>query len=266
VDSGLRVSLGLAAALLALASPGGARAAATVATYSAAWGGLPAAEIRLELGDDGAALYRDRIDIRTTGLPHLVTRFRGTATAEGRLAASGSAEPVRYDAIYDLRKRRDRHVSMRFVRSSGALIADRGPDDTSRKPPLAETFRANVLDPLAAVEAIRGALRTRGRAPGTSFTIAVYDGARRFDVLGRVLPPGVGTAGVLRIALSLRPIAGFKGETSEEGDPDDAPRPVELQLSDDARLIPLSMQVPIWYLPLVVRLDRLCAGGDPCTP
>src|SRR6202043_1723866 len=97
------------------------------------------------------------------GLAHLVTRFRGTATAEGRLDASGNAEPTRYQAVYDLRKRRDSHVSMRFERADGRLIAARGPDDTSRKPPLAEAFRADVLDPLAAVEAIRGALRANGR-------------------------------------------------------------------------------------------------------
>ena len=254
-------ALGLA--VLLAAGPGAASAAEIVATYSAFWAGLPAAGIRLEL-NDGEAAYIDRIEISTTGLPRLVTRFRGTAVAQGQLAASGTAQPMRYDAYYDLRKRRDRRISMRFVESGGAVVAARGPDDTSDKPPLAEPFRANALDPLTAVEAIRGALRARGRAPGTVFTVPVYDGARRFDVAGRVLPAAKDAPGVLRVGLSLRPIAGFKGETSSDGDPDDAPRPVELRFSDDARLVPLWMQVPLYYLPLVVQLDRLCADGGAC--
>jgi hypothetical protein len=259
--------LWFAVTLLALTSPAAAGSGDVVAIYSAEWAGLPAAEIRLEFDDDGAA-YRDRIDIRTMGLAHLATRFRGSATAEGRLAASGAAEPTRYEAIYDLRKRRDSHISMRFARLDGALVAGRGQDDTSRKPLLAEAFRTDVLDPLTAVEAIRGALRAKGRAPGTGFTVPVYDGARRFDAVGHVLSREEQQGGTaLRVALTLRPIAGFKGETSEDGDPDDAPRPVELQFSDDANLVPVALRVPIWYLPLVVRLEHLCMNGAAgCAP
>jgi Protein of unknown function (DUF3108) len=252
-----------AAALLAPASLAGAHAADLVATYSASWAGLPAAGIRLEL-DDGAAAYRDRIEIRTMGLPRLVIRFRGTAVAAGHFAASGAAEPSRYDAYYDLRKRRDRHISMRFVDSGGMVVAARGPGDTSGKPPLAASYRAGVVDPLTAVEAIRGALRARGHSPGTGFIVPVYDGSRRFDVEGRVLPRRAGRPGIVRVALTLRPIAGFKGKTSADGDPDDAPRPVELYLSEDARLVPLWMRVSLYYLPLVVRLERMCPGGTGC--
>ena len=69
-------------------------------------------------------------------------------------------------------------------------------------------------------------------------------------------------AGVLRVALNLRPIAGFKGETSDDGDPDNAPRPVALTLTDDARLLPMSISVRVFYLPLVVQLDRVCADAE----
>ena len=79
----------------------------------------------------------------------------------------------------------------------------------------------------------------------------------------RVLPRDPKQPGV-RLALTLKAIAGFKGESSEDSDPDDAPRPVSLTLSDDARLMPLSLSVPIWFLPLDVTLLRVCAAGDPC--
>lgn len=144
--------------------------------------------------------------------------------------------------------------------SGEAVIADRGAADTSKKPPLAERFRTNVLDPLSALAAIRQELRRGNRG---AFTIPVYDGARRFDVRVRVLPKREGDT-ALHLALTLAPIAGFKGETSDDGDPDTAPRPVALTISDDRRLMPLSMSVSLGYLPLVVELSRVCGGAAPC--
>jgi hypothetical protein len=225
------------------------------ALYAVYWAGLPAAEIRLE-SRSGDGRYQDTIEIRSTGLPRLLTRFHGTARSEGRLAAG----PARYDTTYDLRKRYNSHISMRFVERGGAIIAERGADDTSRKPPLAEEFRRNVVDPLTAFERIRGALRNDKAA---AFTVPVYDGARRFDVQGQIAARA--SDGRLRVRLTLRPIAGFKGETSEDGDPDDAPRPVELTVTDDTSLVPLSMTVSLYYLPLVVQLVRLCPADDACS-
>src|SRR5271168_1504859 len=89
-------------------------------------------------------------------------------------------------------------------------------------------------------------------------------GPRRFDIVGRLLPKQNPSDGVLRAELTLRAFAGFKGETSEDGDPDDAPRKVELSV-DEARMVPLSITVPVFSLPLVVQFQRLCAAPDPCT-
>lgn len=258
-----RLGCALGIALLLIA--GGvhdATAEDIVAVYAAFWAGLPAAKIRLKLRDGGAG-YHDEIEIETQGLPHLFTRFRATAAAEGRVAADRPAEPSHYRAVYDLRKRHDSRVSMQFIDRTGARIAERGPDDTSRKPALAEAFRKNAVDPLSAFERIRGALRAAVR--GGSFTIPVYDGARRFDIVGHIVPKKDRSEGILRAELTLRPIAGFKGETSEDGDPDDAPRKVQLTVTDDARMIPLSITVPVFFMPLVVQFDHLCMAPERCS-
>lgn len=228
------------------------------ALYEANWAGLPAAHIRLTLHDAPGA-YRSEIAIGSEGLPHVVTHFRGTAVAEGRLSTGNAPAPTRFDANYDLRKRKDRLLRMAFVARNGATVAERGPGDTSRKKALAEQFRRNVIDPLSALTAIQAGVQ-RGE---TNFAVPVYDGARRFDTIVRVLPHNPKQPGV-HLALTLKAIAGFKGESSEDSDPDDAPRPVSLTLSDDARLMPLSLSVPIWFLPLDVTLLRVCAAGDPC--
>jgi hypothetical protein len=259
-----RLQLGFLLAATLLSFAGSARADDIVAVYAVYWAGLPAGDIRLRL-HDGAAAYRDEIEIRTTGLPALLSKFRATALAEGHVAADRPAEPSHYNATYDLRKRRDSRISMHFVTRAGAVIAERGPDDTSRKPPLAEKFRSNAVDPVTAFERVRAALRAPQRSAHSSFTIPVYDGARRFDILGHILPKKNASEGTIRAELTLRPIAGFKGETSEDGDPDSAPRKVDLLVTDDARMMPLSITVPVFFMPLVVQFVHFCTSPEACS-
>jgi hypothetical protein len=69
---------------------------------------------------------------------------------------------------------------------------------------------------------------------------------------------------VLHLELTLAPIAGFKGGASDDGDPDTAPRTVALTMSDDQRLMPLSMSVSLYYMPLMVELTRWCDRASTC--
>ena len=235
------------------------RADDIAALYHATWAGVPAAEIRLSLHEGGDG-YRDEIAISSEGLPWLVTHFRGVAVSQGRLDRAGALLPGRYDANYDLRRRKDRALRMIFVARDGAVFAERGPGDTSRKAELKEQFRRNVIDPLSVIMQVRAAVR-RGEI---SFTIPVYDGARRFNAEARALPRDPKDPGI-HVDMMLHAIAGFKGETSDDGDPDDAPRPVSLTLSDDGQLLPLAVEVNIWFLPLQVTLARVCASAVSCS-
>jgi Protein of unknown function (DUF3108) len=248
---------------MAVFQPAAARPDKVVALYSAYWAGLPVGQVRLAF-EASATSYRDAIEIRTGGLPRLFTRFRATAEATGRLGPGGSADPQRYDALYDMKKRRNNHIDMQFIARDGVLIAERAGDDTNRKPLLAEKYRRDIVDPLSAFERVRAAIAQSHAAPDTRFTVPVYDDTRRFDVVGRVLPHDRRAPGKLQVALILKPIAGFKGESSEDGDPENAPRPVSLTLSNDQRLLPVSMTVRILYLPLVVQLERICTGTEAC--
>lgn len=239
--------------------------AGPVLHYAAEWAGLPAAQIDVALSGAGTH-YRDEIDIHTEGVPRWFTNFSGDASSEGELAADGGALPQRYDALYTLRRRKGKRAALRVVEQDGARLTIRAPEDTSTKPILDEKYRRDVLDPISALAAIRHHLETHPHTIGGEFTIPVFDGARRFDVIGRIVPPDAEPEDgpVVQLVLSLHPIAGFKGETSEDGDPDTAPRDVDLRLTDDARLLPLYMRVHIAFLPLVVRYERSCAKIGAC--
>jgi hypothetical protein len=259
-----RLAGSLALASIAVAGGAGSvRAEPLVAVYDVFWAGLPAGRIRLEFGEDGGR-YHDAIAIGTLGLPRLVTRFRGTAEAEGSLSPGRPPLPSRYDAVYDLRRRKNSRISMRFLARGGGTIAERGPGDTSRKPQLGLAYRRDAVDPLSALERVRRALRAAVESGARRFSVPVYDGARRFDVEATV--PAGPKAGrrTIEVALTLRPIAGFKGEASDDGNPGDAPRPARLTVSDDTRLLPLEAALDVYYQPLLVRLDHLCPQRLAC--
>jgi hypothetical protein len=257
---------GAALTLLLVAASGfpSARAEDVVALYRAYWAGLPVGEVRLGFSAS-AGSYRDTIDIRTFGLSLLLSRFKATAEATGRFGPDRSADPQRYAALYDMKKRRHNRIDIQFVARDGVVVAERAADDTNRKPLLAETYRRGIVDPLTAFERVRTAIARSRASPDTTFTVPVYDDARRFDVVGRVLPRDRRAPGMLQVELLLKPVAGFKGESSQDGDPENAPRPVALTLTDDSRLLPVSMTVRIFYLPLVVQLDRVCTGAEACS-
>jgi hypothetical protein len=243
---------GLVGLVIAAAGPAWAGAASYSTTYYASWAGLPAAWIRLTV-HDGATRYDDAIVIQTIGLPGFFTRFRTSAMAEGRRDNTTSVTPSAYEAVFDLRQQHNSCISMRYVHSGGTTLIERGPGDTSDKPPLPSRFRINALDPLSAFERIRQAIAA-ARAAGGSFTVPVYDGTRRFNVIGHILPRDRMRSGTLRLTLSLQPIAGFKNRPGQY-DPENAPRTVDLVVTDDARAMPLWLSVPVWHLPLTVRLQ-----------
>jgi hypothetical protein len=252
-------------AVLLAASP--SLSAPLTVHYTTRWAGLPAGEIDMRF-DDGPDAYRSQIDIRTAGLPNWLSRFRARAISEGGIAVLGLATPGRYDATYDLRKRKDKRISLRFRQSGEATIAERGPEDSSDKPPIAAGDRTGVVDPLAAFTRMRQAIRS-GLAQRGGFKIAVYDGKRRFDVDQRALTAETRLiAGewrrVLHLDLVLRPIAGFK-DNDPEGNPDDSSRALDVFFSDDEALIPLMLEAKVAWLTMVVEYAGRCEGpGSPC--
>jgi hypothetical protein len=211
--------------------------------------------------DDDESGYRDTVRMDTVGLPRLLLRFRAEIDSAGTFDAGGATRPTRYALDYDLRKHRGERVRVTYVARDGAMVAERAAEDTNRKPLLPEQYRRDVIDPVAALAAVRQHLRRHGVHPGDRFTLPVFDDVRRFDIAATVQPIA---DKLVHVHLELTAIAGFKGR-KDGRDPDDAPRPLDLTFTDDARLMPQSLSISVVLLPLVVRLDHVCADMAHCT-
>lgn len=227
--------------------------------YSATWGGGTAADIRLFL-DEADGKFVNRLDIETVGLARLLSGFRVRATSIGQVDADDVA-PSRFDAMYDSHKKRDKRINVNFTQIPEGTLAEEGPENTSKDPVIAADFRRDVLDPLSSITAVRRLIRERGLSRDRRFTLAVYDGKRRFDVEGMVesvekIRWGKGTVETLALRLVLHPVAGFDGETEDGYKPDANKREVHVSVTNDERAIPLRLSVPIAYVPAVISLDR----------
>jgi Protein of unknown function (DUF3108) len=256
----------LAAPLAGLAATSPGAAEPQTLRYVATWAGLPAGEVHLQLAE-GASAFRAQIDISTVGIPRWLTRFRARGISEGALPADGLATPTRYDAAYDLRSRKGKRISMRFVGNGRDSIVQRGPEDSAEKYLLPTALLTDVVDPLAALARMRDALRT-GLAGRGHFSIPVFDGKRRFDVEEHAVTRETREIGdqklpVLHLSLLLHPIAGFRGDDGEPN-PDPKPRGLDVLFSDDGSFTPLRLEVTVAWLSMVVELAQRCGSAAPC--
>jgi hypothetical protein len=167
--------------------------------------------------------------------------------------------------------KKTRTVEVRFDPASGDVvdlrITKRGRPDGSKVPP---ELQKGVIDPLSALLRLRdhAAAMRRGDAEVPPFEAAVFDGRRRTDVGARLLGrDSAVVAGrkwpVLRLELSLRPLAGYNDNDLESAGGLETYR-MELLLSDDERLLPLRLTTLDWLLPVSIELVEDCTTSTGC--
>ena len=233
-----------------------------MAYYDATWASLPAGHLVASFDDDNRA-YRDTLQVDTVGLPHLLLHFSARVESAGTFAADGAARPERYAVDYDLRKYRNQRVRVAYVAGEGGLVAERTPLDTNPKPPLPESYRRNVIDPLAAFAALRQHLLHHVAKAGDHFILPVFDDVRRFNVAVSIRSAG-GAGKLVRVHLDLTAVAGFRRKDDRYA-AEEAPRPIEVTFRDDGMMTPMRLDVMAAWLPLAVRFDHRCADVAHCT-
>ncbi len=182
------------------------------------WGGMRGADIQFIVDEDGHD-WRGRFLVKSAGPIKWFTRLAADASGQGLLEPL-AALPRSY-VQHVVSNKSERTVELGFSGDPpvGRRISDReirvDPNREARDPEavpdLSESQRRGTMDPIAALLT----LGRRAAAGENHFTLPVYDGRRRFDLV--VDSAGHHTHGLmgtrrttLDVVAVVHPIAGFK--------------------------------------------------------
>lgn len=267
----------------------GAPAQAERLTYNIMVGGLHLGDAMIVLNQTETG-YTTAMQMTARGVAKMVRNFRSTMRGEGRFtpvtAANGTGiamQPAAFsrhwstgeiasDMImtFDPTTGMAKSAESFFNPVTAAPIAredlpwnDRG--DRQRDVPA--DMRTNVLDPMAAFVAARGQIMAQGFAKGPrTFRVPIYDGRRRYDIVGKAEPPRAVTLNgeehlMIPIVAKLEPIFGFGKKTTERMKDSEG----KFLFTNDARFIPMQLVVSNEYLSGVMNLTADCAeNAAPC--
>jgi hypothetical protein len=187
------------------------------------WGGLKAADILLSIDDEqgqhGRSDWNGQLQIHTAGIIRLLTGLNAEARGHGHFDSPPAVSETYLQHVSS--NKSDRTVSVAFAGEPplGARLKDletyadpkKAARDAENVPDLPEDQRRNTIDPIAAVLNIG----RRAVAGETRFTLPVYDGRRRFDLVVEVKGPashrfdGRQVPTIDAVAV-VHPIGGFK--------------------------------------------------------
>ena len=256
---------GVIALALATSLPRAAEEAPLDLRYGLHWAGFQIATLKLQhsLAPSG---YDAKLVIETVGLVEKLAQYRAKTLARGDVGPDGRLLPVAFSTEYRSRKK-DRRAHVTFDPASGDVVdvalTKRGKPDQSKVP---EALRKDVVDPLTAFLRIRQHAAERPEVP---FLAQVFDGRRRYELTARVtgreraMVAGRDQA-VIRLALTLAFVAGSNPDDLEDVAVDDDRLELELLLSDDERLLPLSMTMLNGILTASIELLQDCSGAAGC--
>lgn len=261
--------------------------------YSMMIGGLHVGDAVVDLSQDDDN-YQTGLKVTARGIAKALREFRADLSSEGGFKTDGavplplpasfkrdwsgaeidSSMTMTYDPVTRLTTKQERYVS----RETGEEITrDQLPwvkndskrereEDAKRQVP--EDKKANTLDPMAAFIAARHQVMAQGatKAP-VKFRVPVYDGQRRYDIVGTTTPARPVTINdqsynVITVNTTLVPVAGF----SEKGEERMRQSRGKLLFTADDRFIPVQVTIENEFLSGVMNLKADCkVMPDACT-
>lgn len=243
-------------------------ARATHLRYEAWWGGLYAAEFTLTLDDRGGA-YETAFSLGTRGLLDWLIGLDLEAASTG--ATGDGLTPEAYRSKYRSNSREgttaiafDPETGEATVSRNVVFFEPREPEtDDPARPQVPADLRTGVLDPLSAfAEAIDRLRRVDDPDAMAPFTVAIFDGKRRFDMSGEMLgrvphETGDRTGEAYKLRLTTSPVAGFRERTRMLWDD----TVFDVYVSADGRFVPIQIVARGWGP--AINLVEECAR--PCT-
>lgn len=287
----------MALAALALAATPPASAAPIQAerlTFNLMVGGLHVGDALVALNQTAAG-YTTEMRMTARGVAKWVRNFRTDMKGEGHFATSPAANglpefaprPGTYVRLWstgevasDMTMTFDPQTGMAatserlFNPNTGATLQpedmpwnnNRRDRDSARQVP--PDMRTNVLDPMAAFVAARGQIMAQGATSRglKAFRVLVYDGRRRYDVIGktgavRAVTINGAERQLVPLTATIQPIFGFGQRSQERMKASEG----KFLFTADDRFIPVQLTVSNEMISGVMNLTADCAqNAAPC--
>ncbi|MSO72980.1 MAG: DUF3108 domain-containing protein [Rhodospirillaceae bacterium] len=287
----------VALAALALAATPPASAAPIQAerlTFNLMVGGLHVGDALVALNQTAAG-YTTEMRMTARGVAKWVRNFRTDMKGEGHFATSPAANglpefaprPGTYVRLWstgevasDMTMTFDPQTGMAatserlFNPNTGATLQpedmpwnnNRRDRDSARQVP--PDMRTNVLDPMAAFVAARGQIMAQGATSRglKAFRVPVYDGRRRYDVIGktgavRAVTINGAERQLVPLTATIQPIFGFGQRSQERMKASEG----KFLFTADDRFIPVQLTVSNEMISGVMNLTADCAqNAAPC--
>lgn len=206
--------------------------------YELMLGGLHVGDAMVTLEESNTG-YKAGLKMTASGALKWVKDFRASLESEGALGATPQPAFYRKDwasgefaetmtMTFDPVSRAATTSSRVFNPLTGATVADEDlpwHEKRSDRKPVPDDLRKNVFDPMAAFIAAREQLIAQGvlstpQGAVKSFRVPVYDGSRRYDIVGKTEPARAvtinGTAReLLPVTGHMEPMFGFSAKSEE---------------------------------------------------
>jgi hypothetical protein len=243
--------------------------------YDLKIGGLHVADF-LAAFEEGPDAYRTTLTMETRGMARWFQDFRAELVGEGRMAIETGRGPtpvprtfdraweaqtvaasltIGYDPVSRLALAEERL----FNPQTGEALTLEDLDwnrDRELPPPVPDDMRTGVFDPMAAFVAARAQIHHAGRS---EFRVPIYDGRRRYDLVGEVEAPrefwiGGEDVELVPVTARVEPVFGFdkrRAETMQDSGG-------KILFSPDTRFIPVQVILQGSMFSSVMNLTADC--------
>lgn len=250
--------------------------------YNLKVGGLHVADF-LAGFDENASGYRTTLTMKTRGMARWFQDFRAELAGEGKILIQSGVGPtpvprqfdrawaaeeiaasltIAYDPLTGLARPEERL----FNPLTGEDLSYKDLEwnrDREQPPPVPDDLRTGVFDPIAAFVAARGQIHHNQQR---EFRVPIYDGRRRYDLVGEVEPMrafwiGGEEVDLIPVIARVDPVFGFDHERTETMQDSEG----KLLFSTDGRFIPVQVILEGRAFTSVMNLTADCRKDSaPC--
>ena len=227
--------------------------------YVFTFSGIEFGRLGLDIAQDGNSTAM-AADIKTTGLLSVFVKHSSHSTYE---AKDGKGI---YESNYHTRKKA-RYVKMLDANSHATDEILDPKDPPSKRPPVPQEMKKDALNPLLFVLKMRSNLMEIINKKESGYSLLFYDGRRLtqgdFTIEGKKTILYLGAKkNVVAVSVRRKLLAGFTPSELEEHDPKEPT--VYLYYSDDARMLPLRIEVKYGIATIAATLTKECTKDESC--